>query len=170
MKNSHGTIEVGTYDQTVLVRVKGRGLFHNSQALKKYVNLLIDSGYRTVVIDARDCDYMDSSFLGTLTGFAIRLKKQDDGRVEFINMNDTVKATLHTIGLNHVFRLSAVKNPGPIATVPLALEELSKRQLTEFLLEAHENLIAADTGNAERFRNVREALLKELKAGQPEKI
>jgi anti-sigma B factor antagonist len=164
MKNSQGIIEVGTCDQTVLVRVKGRGVFRNSQALKKYVNLLIDSGYRIVVVDARECDYMDSSFLGTLTGFAIRLKKHGDGRVEFVNMNNTLKTTLHTIGLNHVFHLLAAKDLAPVTTVPLAPEELDKQQLTEFLLEAHENLIAADPGNAERFRNVRETLLQELEA------
>lgn len=162
MDNAKDVIEVGTWAQTIVVRVKGRGLFRNCQPLKKYTDLLIDRGYRTVVVDARLCDYMDSSFLGTLTGIAIRLKKMGRGEIQLVNINQTVRETVQTIGLNHVFHILETKDVSQVATTPLVPEGFDKHKLAESMLEAHENLVTADQKNVERFRDVREALEKDL--------
>jgi len=162
MDNTEDVIEVGTFAQTMVVLVKGRGLFRNCQPLKKYADLLNERGYRTEIVDARLCDYMDSSFLGTLTGIAIRLKKTGASEIQLVNINQKVRETVQTIGLNHVFHLLETGDVSQVVTSPLAPEGFNKHKLAESMLEAHENLIAADQKNAERFRDVREALEKEL--------
>jgi anti-sigma B factor antagonist len=168
MDATKDVIEAGICDQTVVVRVKGRGLFRNCQPLKKYADLLIDRGCRTVIVDARLCDYMDSSFLGTLTGMAIRLKKTGGGEVQLVNLNQKVRETVQAIGLNHIFRLLDTRDLSQVATAPLTPDEFDKHKLAESMLEAHAHLIAADQTNAARFKNVRIALEKELADEQPD--
>src|SRR5450631_2319235 len=58
----------------VWIRVEGRGSFQNSPALKEFSRKLIDEGRRKFVVDLKSCLAMDSTFMGTLAGLAIRLR------------------------------------------------------------------------------------------------
>jgi anti-anti-sigma factor len=168
MESKHDTVQVGYKDDLVLIRITGRGIFVNCQFLKRHINEILDQGYKKVVVDCRDCDYMDSSFLGSLTGIAIRLRKQYNTKLEMANMKPKVKETLYTIGLNHIFRLVENRDLSgiPITTV-LPLDPGDHSSLAQNMLEAHDHLIEINQDNKERFSDVRDALKKEL--GQDKK-
>jgi anti-anti-sigma factor len=162
MPVSTDVIEVGSDDTTLLVRVRGRGMFLNCQPLKQYAGGLIARGCRIVLVDAAHCTYMDSSFLGMLAGLAISLRKTG-GSVTVAGPQAKVAETLRTIGLNHVFKIiTLVKEPPGLATEPLSAAHLDKLELAEEMLAAHEHLIEVDGQNEERFKSVHEELRKEL--------
>jgi len=101
--------------------------------------------------------------LGTLTGIAIRLRKQYNTQLEIANPTPKVSETLKTIGLNKIFKLSGEKDFSAFpTTTTLSFSSQDKRELTRHMLEAHDNLIKVNQENQKRFQQVKEALKKEL--------
>ena len=67
----------------VLIRIVGKGSYHNSPALKSYVTAKIDEERRDFVIDLNNCPRVDSTFVGTLMGIALQLARTG-GRIWLI--------------------------------------------------------------------------------------
>ena len=86
--NTTSSVQVGCVDRAVWVKVEGRGTFQNSAGLKEFVKQMIQRGYRDFVVDLRDCEQMDSTFMGTLAGVALRLRELGQGGLRTINVND----------------------------------------------------------------------------------
>ena len=76
------TLDVGETDGYVWVRINGKGSFNSSPPLKGFVERRIESGETRFVIDLGDCPAMDSTFMGTLAGLAMRLAKSSGGRLQ----------------------------------------------------------------------------------------
>ena len=69
------SIQVGVNGPAVWVRVEGKGSFLNSGNLKEFAQEMVTRGYREFVIDLQNCAMMDSTFMGTMAGVALRLKR-----------------------------------------------------------------------------------------------
>jgi anti-anti-sigma factor len=68
-------------------------------ALKRfYVNAILE-GINDFTLDCTDCTSMDSTFLGTLTGMALRLKKAG-GRFRTQNVRVEVLKQMASLGLS----------------------------------------------------------------------
>lgn len=164
LKAREGCIEVGSDGNTLLLRVCGRGTFSNCQAIQKYISKMVEEGFSDVVVDSSECSYMDSSFLGTLTGIAIRLRKLFKKKLEVANIDPKVKETVCTIGLNHIFNLSERDDLGKIPVTQLVIATAGKKELAEQMLHAHNLLMELSSENKERFQHVKELLEQELAA------
>ena len=55
------------------VKVAGRANFASSPDFKTLLNELAQKGYRHFIIDLSECVLMDSTFLGVLAGFGLKL-------------------------------------------------------------------------------------------------
>ena len=66
----------------------GRGSFLNSGSLKEFAREMVNRGYRDFVFDLQDCVMMDSTFMGTMAGMALRLKELGQGRVHVIHCGE----------------------------------------------------------------------------------
>ena len=86
--NPNPTILVGCSQKVVCIRVQGKGSFLNSTGIKKFANAMIERGHRNFVVDLADCPVMDSTFMGTLTGVALRLHGIGQGDLHVINSNE----------------------------------------------------------------------------------
>ena len=75
--SSQTLIQVGFNESTVWVRVSGRGSFQNSSPLKDFAKEMLSRGYKTFVIDLGECPVMDSTFMGTLAGIALKLQASE---------------------------------------------------------------------------------------------
>lgn len=133
---------------------------------------MILAGERRFVVDLADCSVMDSTFMGTLTGVSRGLRAYEGAKLEVLNANTRNIQLIRSLGLDHVFALdtegstwtderravsSRFKNAESLA--PL---QLNKRDQTEFVLRAHEELTEAEASNAPRFEDVIKYLKKEL--------
>lgn len=144
---------------TVWLRLEGNGTFQNSALVRVYTEQMFEAGHRSFAFDLRECELMDSTFLGTLTGLALRLREDPRGRVGFARVNAKVESLFRRYGLDRVLAFQGFEAAPP---APEEMEELNLLTTKEFkrgtIVEAHEALAAASPENQERFGEVVEFL------------
>ncbi len=158
------------------VRVAGRGSFLNSGSLKEFAREMVNRGFREFVFDLQDCVMMDSTFMGTMAGMALRLKELGQGRLRVIHCGERSLELLSGLGLDQILD---IQSNG--ATAP-ECEELTKandapavgsadarREQAGTILEAHEALCQAAPENLTRFKDVLEYLKQDLQHESPAK-
>jgi anti-anti-sigma regulatory factor len=144
--------------------VAGRGSFQNSAGVKEFAAEMTRRGHREFIVDLGECELMDSTFLGTLAGIA--LKMGGDGSVRIVRANPRNRQVLKNLGLDRVLALE--EEPSPVLpesawTETSADAPPAKR---ETIIEAHESLVAANPENAVRFKDVLEFLKHDRAAGE----
>ena len=158
------TILVGSIDRTVWVKVDGRGTFQNSPGVKEFVKQMIQRGHRDFVVDLGGCELMDSTFMGTLAGVALRLREIGQGGLKAVNVNPRNASLLENLGLDQLFAVET----GPAAVAPDTLRQTGVPETgdaKDTVLAAHEALIQADAQNAVKFKDVVDYLRQELSQG-----
>src|ERR1041385_4274058 len=99
------------------IKIVGRANFNSSVDFKTLVSELRHRGYSYFVLDLSECLLMDSTFLGVLTGFGLKLGqgKKDccDNGIELLNANARIIDLLENLGVLHLFKLTegSVKAP-----------------------------------------------------------
>ncbi len=132
---------------------------------------MIQRGYRDFVADLRDCELMDSTFMGTLAGVALRLREIGQGGLRAVNVNERNTDLLSNLGLDQIF---TVEGPGSATrAAPAELREAPAVQpggeeQKQTVLEAHEALVEADSANESKFRDVLDFLRQELNVSTSE--
>ena len=101
--NSPTSILVGVTNRGVHVKVEGKGSFQSSPALKEFSKRMLERGFRNFVVDLLACPVMDSTFMGTLAGIALRLREFGNGSLLVRNANERNTDLLRNLGLNNLF-------------------------------------------------------------------
>lgn len=159
------TILAGLHDHSVWLRVSGRGTFQTSAGMKEYTRRMIRKGQRSFVVDLANCELMDSTFMGTMAGIALRLRELGSGSLIVLHANPRNQSLLENLGLDHLFSFelppgeSAAPRQAAQETLPPAVADPAAQQAT--ILSAHEALVEADPENEERFRDVLDLLKQE---------
>jgi hypothetical protein len=109
---------------------------------------------------------MDSTFMGTLAGVALRLKELGDGHLHVVHCGNRSRELLSGLGLDQIFDIHAegssapncddLDEDGAAATPP------DKREQAQTMLEAHEALCRAAPENLTRFKDVLDYLKQDL--------
>ncbi len=137
----------------VFIRVEGKGTFTNSPCLKEFALKMIEQGRRALVVDLQNCPSMDSTFMGTLAGIAMRLEDLGGGKLWVVNRNARNTDLLDGLGISALF----CEEPAPVVSSAAAALEASpadKAATREVMREAHEACIKANPENAVRFKDV----------------
>lgn len=151
---------------TIWIRVEGKGTFQNSPGLKDFSRHMMDTGRRDFVVDLANCPAMDSTFMGTLAGMALRLREFGEGHLWVVNRNTRNNELLEGLGLDALFA-----HEPPPATAKAAINgsaidmSVDKAQTREVMREAHEACVEANPENAARFKDVLEHLRASAKRG-----
>ena len=157
------SILVGTANRTVWVRVEGKGSFLNSTGLKEFAKEMINRGFREFAIDLKNCTVMDSTFMGTLAGIALRLRELGQGNLRVTNLNERNSDLLSNLGLDQLFVIEPRNTTPEMATeTPLAGAAPDKVTQAQTMLEAHEACVEANEANAAKFKDVLEYLKQDL--------
>jgi anti-sigma B factor antagonist len=151
----------------VWVRVEGKGSFLNSGNLKEFAQEMVNRGYREFVIDLEHCAMMDSTFMGTMAGVALRLKELGHGHLHVVHCGSRSLDLLSGLGLDQIFSIHsngstapACESLGSGAAVEPPAE--SKKDQAQTILEAHEALCQAAPENFLRFKDVLDYLKQDL--------
>ncbi len=173
--NPESTILVGVTNRQVWVKVEGKGSFQNSPGLKELAREMIGRGSTDFYVDLAHCTLMDSTFMGTLAGIALRLREQEGGVLHVINTNARNDDLLRNLGLDQLFQVVPAQTESPVGDVPLPIpppgaspsvpilsDTADKVEQAETMLEAHEALVAASPANYLRFKDVLEFLQQDL--------
>lgn len=157
------TVLVGCTNKIVWVRVEGKGTFQNSAGLKQFCDEMINRGHREFVVDLRNCPVMDSTFMGTLAGIALRLRRLGQGNLHVINLNERNSDLLANLGLDHLFAIdmSSLDQEQPASEEALPARG-NHSASTQTILDAHEALVEAAPENETKFKDVLEYLKQDL--------
>ncbi len=166
------SIQVGVNGPVVWVRVAGRGSFLESGALKEFGREMVNRGYREFVFDLEECAMMDSTFMGTMAGMALRLRELGQGHLRVIHCGERSRELLSGLGLDQIFE---IQSNGASAPHCDTLDKMghdgkeAKREQASTMLEAHEALCEARPENVTRFKDVLEYLKQDLQQESPAK-
>jgi anti-anti-sigma factor len=141
----------------VVVRVDGRASFQNSAALRDFVTEMLARGRIRFVLDFQQCASMDSTFLGVLAGAAIELRKRKPvGSIVVTRAAPRNLELMRNLGLHRLLTIDAGELPANLPKCDTALESkrASEIESARMVLEAHENLVAADEANRSKFEDV----------------
>jgi anti-sigma B factor antagonist len=149
------------------VRCEGKCSFINSPKLKAWAEEQLKSGVTHIVIDLQVCTGMDSTFMGTMAGLAMRLVKTPGGVLEVMSANEKNSQSLDDLGLSSLMQInpkSASWN-GQEEEIRKSLIEYGKvhsSDRTQHVFDAHKTLCDADLSNTEKFSTVLDCLEAEL--------
>lgn len=159
--------------KTACVKIGGRANFTSSVDFRTLVNELYQSGCRCFVLELSECVLMDSTFLGVLAGFALKVNGSNGngpGRIDLHNPSARVTEILDNLGVLSLFQITR-GTPSTLDQARATVAETckpSREEVTRTCLEAHNLLMALNPENAARFKEVTRFLaedLKKMKAG-----
>lgn len=146
--------------------------------MKQWAETHVAAGIHTVVVDLELCTGMDSTFMGTMAGIAMRLAKLPDGVLQVTGANEKNRNSLEDLGLSMLLEIEP-KDATWKTNISSIRNELHEYSLTDsvdrtqHVFDAHRLLCDADESNDEKFSTVLDVLEAELESriqqGQPGK-
>ena len=156
------------------IRIIGRANFTSSVDFKALFNELSQKGCNCIVLDLSECVLMDSTFLGVLAGFGLKLSagngEQSRHGIELLNPSPRIIELLETLGVLHLFKVTAgsVSPPTPTQALEPTPSNPTKAEVTRTCLEAHQTLMDISPANAARFKDVAQFLAEGSKKPKKE--
>jgi len=156
-------------EQSACIRIIGRANFTSSVDFKTLIKELRQRGYSRFVLELSECVLMDSTFLGVLAGFGLKLGAGNGDQIgrpiELLNPTARITDLLDTLGVLHLFKLTRgsldlAASAQPLETVP---GKPTKGDIARTSLEAHQTLMDINPANADRFKDVAQFLAEGLK-------
>ena len=160
------------------VKIAGRANFNSSLDFRTLITELQARGFSCFIIDLSECLLMDSTFLGVLAGFGLKLRQNGglassatqpgeaggEARVTLLNPNDRITELLENLGVLQLFRIThgALTAPETLQTCASEPVQASREEMTRACLEAHETLMAINPENVPRFKDVAKFLAEDL--------
>lgn len=154
------------------VKIVGRANFTYGPDFKTLLSELIRKGYGHFIIDLSECALMDSTFLGILAGFGLKLNQTAapaNHGIELQNPNSRIVDLLENLGALHLFKVTmgTLQLPGDVQAQTPDSVQPTRQQITRTCLEAHQSLMDVNPDNVVRFKDVTRFLAEDLK--NPEK-
>ncbi len=167
MANANISVLIGK--KTACLRIAGRANFACSPDFKTVLSEVSAKGYKHFVIDLTECVLMDSTFLGVLCGFGMKLNPKGavaGHGIELLNATTRVAELLENLGAAHLFHMTTGAVEMPADAQPCQPETInpSHEQITRTSLEAHQTLMAMNPENVARFKDVAQFLSEDLKS------
>jgi anti-anti-sigma regulatory factor len=151
------------------VKVSGRANFSFSPDFKVLLAGLAQKGYSHFIIDLSECVLMDSTFLGVLAGFGLKMNQAsapDQRGIELSNPNARITELLENLGALHLFKIitGALLLPDDVKSSSPEPANPTHEEITRTCLEAHKILMAVNPDNVARFKDVAQFLAEDLNA------
>ncbi len=144
-----GDLLISNRDGAFEVTVSGRANFEYAVPLRDIARK--PEMIRSIKIDLSACQAMDSTFMGVLTMLSVALRRAQI-TVELCNASEHLVSSLRGLGVQKLFKFTTEKvtAQGEAATT----EKVSQLTVAETVAEAHKELVAENSDNAEKFSAV----------------
>lgn len=145
---------------TAEMAVFGKASYLNCRPAGEFFASVIAKGCGKIVVDCAACTGMDSTFLGTIAGAAIKLRKSGGGNLTLLNLNARNREVLENLGIGKLVEVSS----GALSHAETTTNIGTAHEQTKGVLRAHENLVEANPANMSKFENVIAYLKKEAQS------
>ncbi len=135
-------------DDRAFLTVIGKAGYLNCVHAGEFFKTVAERGCKHLIIDLKQCSGMDSTFLGSITGVALKLRK-NGGDVSLLNLNERNAQVVENLGIDRIVKIGT-SECGHSEDTKIANGGVS----SESILAAHENLVAADADNLKKFKDV----------------
>ena len=132
---------------------------------EKFIDILLGKDEITeIIVDMRECTYIDSTDLGILARIAVtQAQRQAPQPLIVLEAGAVVEKTIYEIGLGHLFNLATTVELGSAEFTEVkdggAQDELA---LAKLMVGAHQQLVDIDENNREKFAAVIEFMEQEI--------
>src|SRR5450755_3383101 len=155
MSTTSANVSVLVGKKFTCLKISGRANFTTSPDFKTLLNELVQKGYGHFIIDLSECVLMDSTFLGVLAGFGLKLNPKGvptERGIELFNANPRVTELLENLGALHLFKVTsgALQLPDDVNVCTPESINPSHEQITRTCLEAHQTLMKVNPENVAR--------------------
>jgi anti-anti-sigma regulatory factor len=174
MNTSSAKLLVLAGEHFACVKIIGRANFSSSIDFKTLISELRQKAYTYFVLDLSECALMDSTFLGVLAGFGLKLggaNAPGTSPIELLNPSPRISELLENLGVIHLFKVTegAVQLPDGAEACAVTPVSANREQVTQACLEAHRTLMELNPANVSRFKEVTQFLAEDLKKIRAEK-
>jgi anti-anti-sigma factor len=153
MATSQGIVRYHQQGPTVTFRVEGRATMTLGAPLRQSAEGFLQRGAARVLVDLRDCTYMDSTFLGTLLTLKKAVGQRGTAELVLVAPSTPCARILHQMGLDDVLPAQEVELDLAAAWVPLPAEN-DPHEFRRNITQAHEELARLPGPAGEQFQAV----------------
>jgi anti-anti-sigma regulatory factor len=158
---------VSVGEKSAFVLIAGRANFTSSVDFKTLLDQLLQKGFTCFILDLTECVLMDSTFLGVLAQFGLKINSPQpdklDRTIELYNPNARIFELLENLGVLHLFKIVEGNCNAPADKSDVQTTKASREDVTRTCLEAHKTLMNINPDNVSRFKDVTAFLAEDLK-------
>jgi anti-anti-sigma factor len=157
------TLFLGRTNTGSRLRLVGRGTLRESEEVQEFIAQSLDRDpAATLVLDLRDCDYLDSTFLGCLLGLHRRYGAEDPPRLAIAAPHEKEVRLLRPTRLDGLLNIIAEGPEIVGGEVPVDLAVSEPAGLGRHVMECHRRLAELGGDKEQIFRSIADRLDKEL--------
>lgn len=159
-----GKIHYCTKEDCCIIKMKGRLTYAMASELDSFLTYLINlSHLKELQIDLASATYLDSTVMGLLTKIGKHYIVNGNSRADLRAGSKSITEAFVNLGFHNLFDLTDSKADYTDFTDLEKMPRLKDTQeMNKVILEAHTNLVEIDENNKEEFKDVIEALSKEV--------
>lgn len=157
-------LQISRTEDAVLVQVFGLGNMFLATTFQDFVESELRAGFTNFVIDLRQCDGMDSTFMGTFIGLSTTVKEKF-GWFCLVNVSSANMSLLKMLGVIHMVSIHEGDFPVAEGRTATLLPTTDANKRLRQIRTAHEDLIKADPENEKRFGAFIRAIVDEMSGG-----
>ena len=164
------TMSVARSEDAFCVRLGGRCTLEQSPVFHEFAERTLRDSSSPVYVDAGDCEYLDSTFLGSLLDLHRKFGRGDGGRFFLVAPDDARERLFAAMRLTNVFAF-APDTPAPLGNwVEICSgASPSNAEMAKHIMECHRRLAETDCPGKKAFAMIADNLEKELAAAPPPK-
>jgi serine phosphatase RsbU (regulator of sigma subunit)/anti-anti-sigma regulatory factor len=155
VKRPPSVLARGETSEAAYIAISGRGTWQQADMLNQLAGQTLSVG-RSVILDFNECEYLDSTALGTIHELVTR------GGVHLCGVQPGVRSLFEELRMERVLDAIDDAPADRPALEPVTTGAPNVQSNRRRMLQAHEALSALGEGNREKFENVVAALRKEL--------
>lgn len=151
-----------------VVQIAGRGTMQESAALLSFIEPILssDSTY-ALIVDLSVCDYLDSTFLGTLVLLDRRYSAGGSTRFRVFASREQCTKLLHASRLDRVLTIISERPASDCDWQPVPAAPMEQDEFIRHLIECHQRLSELGGPSARGFQQVADQLSRELRVKSP---
>ena len=157
-KSPSGVFRIARQGDAVYVRVVGLATMTNSVTFKEFADRMGEQGFRRFIVDLGECRGVDSTFMGLLLGLAHPAREKGKppappDALTVVNAGAHCRKQMESIGLHRLLKIPVEPSelPRGLELHELPEAETSPTARLKLIMKAHQDLVAIDKKNEEKF-------------------